>query len=193
MTQPSGQGSRSAWDLARDSFGAARIFERRCKALGRKLRLLSFFGLVGPLLVGTIHGAFGSYPIVVDWGTGLIGVAVAVVSLWSLTSRWDTALAYASQSQLDNYRLAREFGDLAKQLAAAPGTFAVTEAALRTQFRAREDQDNQQEVSEGEKRMGYRAALQQLQQACGACGKVPQGMAPTDCSSCGNFSKRLTI
>jgi mobilome CxxCx(11)CxxC protein len=185
-----GTPDRSFWDLARDAYGTAWIFERRGRVLGRKLRALAFFGLVGPLLVGAIHGAFGSYPTVVDWATGVIGVAVAVISLWALVAKWDTAMAYASESQTDNSRLSRELVDLARMTATESGAEPDRRAQLRADFNTREAQDQRQDVSPQEKRAGYRAGLLQFKQACGGpCSRVPESMTPTTCGVCGRFPK----
>ena len=58
---------------------------------------------------------------------------------------------------------------------------------LKTENNLRRHIDNQQNVTEKEKRFGMRAALRQYQKQCSACKKVPTTMKPTSCGVCGNF------
>ncbi|MDR3625278.1 MAG: hypothetical protein P4L45_00510, partial [Ignavibacteriaceae bacterium] len=49
------------------------------------------------------------------------------------------------------------------------------------------DRDNQQYITEKEKRMGMRAGLRQFKRACAACKQVPVSLKSTNCDVCGNF------
>ncbi|MGI5048341.1 hypothetical protein ACM9HD_33575, partial [Streptomyces sp. JAC25] len=50
---------RKCWDAALHAYGTSHIFQRRASDLKRKTDLLTWVGLVVPLLIGALVGAFG--------------------------------------------------------------------------------------------------------------------------------------
>jgi len=178
---------QACWDRAIETYGTAWIFSRRAKRLAAWLRRLAFVSLVGPLTVGALATGFGlqwwglSIALVV---AAIVGVIQAIVSLWALTANWEDSLKYAYESQSDNNRLSREFQELAE---AQPNDFEIRRQVLNAQYNAREQSDNNQHITEPEKREGMRAGLRQFERACSACKKVPTSMSPSQCEVCGNF------
>src|SRR4051812_9864122 len=105
------------WDRAVQTLGTARIFETRARSLKRKLRLLTFLGIVVPATIGAVVTSFSTnargLPQLM-FVAGILAVVQIVVSIWALTGQWDTALGYSQESTTDNDRLSVQYQKLAK-------------------------------------------------------------------------------
>jgi len=175
------------WRSAIESFGTAYIFEKRAAKFRGRMRLLAFSGIVLPLTVGAVAGAFGAGSSILAISivvAGVLGVFQLGLSAWAISAKWDDSLGYSQESTTDNYRLSKEFATLAKL---ASTTFQLQLAILEAQSQSRDAQDQRQDISDPEKRMGLRAALRQFERKCVKCEKVPDSMEPTDCPVCGKF------
>lgn len=179
-----------SWNQAAHAFGTAAIFQERARKLKSKLRALTFLGIVIPVLVGGVAMSFGTEGEWFKWllyaaaGLGLIQL---IGSVWSLVSGWEETHAYALASAVANDSLATAFSDFAKNPPANSKDTELRYEVLKTENNLRRHIDNQQNVTEKEKRFGMRAALRQYQKQCSACKKVPTTMKPTSCGVCGNF------
>lgn len=179
---------RKCWDAALHAYGTSHIFQRRARDLKRKTDVLTWVGLVVPLLIGALVGTFGRDEF---WGTALaVGAVIAAaqlaIVLWSLVKHWPEDLAYSSASAVANESLAGQFVALAEDPPALP--------VLRTRFdklsiedSARRARDSEKNVKDKELRRGMRAALRKYQRPCLACQQVPMAMTPTACDVCGKF------
>ncbi|MCT6777451.1 hypothetical protein LXH09_12535 [Streptomyces sp. CS7] len=175
-------------DGALHAFGTARIFEQRANRLKRKTDVLTWVGLVVPLLIGALVGTFGKNKL---WGlvitiAAVIAAVQLAMNLWSLIRRWREELSYSSGSAAANDSLATRYTAL------ADGPPAL--ATLRAQFEklevediSRRDRDGEKGVTEKERRMGMRPTLRKYQRPCGACLAVPTTMDPSACGVCGQF------
>lgn len=178
-------------EMALHAFGTAWMFEKRARKYAWRLRALAFLGLVVPLTVGALVGAFGPTfaalkPVLVV--AGLVATAQFVFSLWAVVAKWDDALAGSWEGQIENNRLfkrLREISELPASVAAA----ALDERlqVVAAEYDAREAQDVRREFSEAERREGMRAGLRQFRRPCAGCAKVPTDMKATACGVCGNF------
>lgn len=184
------------WAKAIEAFGTAYIFEKRAEAVKWKLKLLTFTGLALPLLLGGVALRFGQdsilfwivYPL-----AGTVGIAQLALSLWSVVSGWNDAMAYSLESMTHNYRLSTLFSDLAKSRKSNKNDEEKRFQVLIAEYRVREDADLKKQVSEKEKRKGMRAALRQFRKSCYGCGEVPTSMdlksnpKSENCPVCGNY------
>ncbi|MFE5899876.1 mobilome CxxCx(11)CxxC protein [Streptomyces sp. NPDC056488] len=179
---------RKCWDGALHAFGTARIFEQRASRLKRKTDVLTWVGLVVPLLTGALVGTFGTNKL---WGAAITAAAVIAaaqlaISLWSIIKRWPEELAYSAGSLTANDSLANRYRALAEDPPPLPTLRAQFEK-LEIEDAARRDRDNEKGVTAKEQRMGMRAALRKHRRACSACQEVPTTMEPSDCGVCGQF------
>jgi len=178
------------WDEAVYCFGTAYVFERRSKAYKRLLQWLTFLGLAVPLAVGGIVMSFGvdlPYTAWIITVASILGLAQLILSLWSLVAKWDDMFAYSVESCSDNYRLSDLFKNLAQFENPNSPEHMNRYELLQSENRMRSGRDNQQTLSDREKRTGLRAALRQFQRTCVACKAVPMSMKPSKCDVCGNF------
>ncbi len=179
----------ACWDNAVHATGTAHIFERRAKRLRTRLQLISFLGLVGPVLVGALALAYGAglnaLSLIIAMVAG-VGIIQIVVSLWSIVAGWVDAYGYATRAISANHNLAGEYEELAKN----PGGDIVQLRNLfnviQAEDKVREEEDYKQAISDKEKRFGMRASLRKYQRVCTGCNKVPKDMTPTECGVCGD-------
>lgn len=178
---------QECWEKRFYSFGTAKIFERRARALAKQRRLINFLGLASPLVIGAFAAAFtldsAALRYVVVPIAGAFSVVQAVVSAWAIVARWDERYDYAVAATKANTRLTGEFDTLA----AAPRIAAREVESLRAEYARQEREDTAQHITDREKRYAMRSALFQYQSKCATCGVIPKNMTPSTCDSCGNF------
>jgi mobilome CxxCx(11)CxxC protein len=58
---------------------------------------------------------------------------------------------------------------------------------IQTENRRRIDEDENQGLTDSEKRMGMCAGLREFKRACDTCERVPKTMKASNCDTCGNF------
>lgn len=180
-----------AWNKSFYAFATAHIFERRCEKYRRYLQILTFLGIGVPMLVGGIVLAFGldngTFPLFILSIALIFSIGQLVFSLWSLVARWPDQLGYALESSWTNHNLSSRY----KALASSPQQdllkFRQQLDMLDIENDQRERLDYQQGITEAEKRMGHRAGLRQFGRACTECGKIPDSLEASYCSTCGKF------
>lgn len=181
----------------REAYGTEQLFKRRADILRRLLRLVAFFGILGPVVIGAVVTSFSNYqslmPILIPIA-GAVGIAQLVVTLWSLVNKWDDSYAYALRSQDGNADLLRKWEALGKTLVSAPSQ-ASAPAFIDSYNRVSEIQaeqskeDKKQGVTDKETRRGMREALFKFRQKCLVCCIMPTSRkaGPSKCNCCGNF------
>jgi mobilome CxxCx(11)CxxC protein len=177
------------WDGALEAFGTGYIFEKRANRLRYQLRILTFLGIVAPLMAGAVVLAFGKgalFPAILI-PAGILGIVQVVGSLWSLVARWDDAYGYSVESMNANYRLSNHYQKLAENPPDSLPELQVQFGLLDREDEFRGAEDYKQAISEKEKRKGMRAALRKFRRECASCNRVPESMKPTDCPTCGQF------
>lgn len=184
------------WDKAVHAYATSYIFQRRARVLKRKLQLVTYFGLVVPIVIGLLvlgYGKFKELALVISIGTA-IGIVQAAISLWSIVGEWVDQYSYAASSASANEALATNFRDLGKDLPATVDELRTLYGKLQVADEAQRGKDVQQGIKGAEERMGMRAALRNFQRQCAGCKKVPTTMKPpkkpTKCGVCGDFRYR---
>jgi mobilome CxxCx(11)CxxC protein len=171
------------------AFGTSYVFQHRVVRLGKCLRLLTYAGLLFPLMVGAVALSFGAkfklLPIAIVIASTILVVQLAV-SLWAIIARWVENHAYATESVTANDELARRYDDIMKSSAPYDQLKAQFDV-IRADDQNRRTLDGRQNITEKEKNRGMRAALRNYQQPCATCNIVPISMMPTSCPTCGSF------
>lgn len=111
----------AAWEASIHAYGTAYIFQRRAQGLRRRLQVLTFFGIVGPIFIGALVLSFGLKLAILSAAIPtalLVGIVQLVITVWSLVFGWQPAYAYATESEAANRRLALAFARLANDAAA---------------------------------------------------------------------------
>lgn len=179
----------NCWDRSLEAFGTGYIFETRANRLRYQLRILTFLGIVVPLIAGAIVLTFGKVALspFLLIPAGILGITQVVGSLWSLVARWDDAYGYAIESLNSNYRLSNNYQRLAENPPEKLSELQIQYALIDREDEFRAAEDYKQAISEKEKRKGMRAALRKFRRQCSSCGQVPTSLTPTDCPVCGQF------
>ncbi|MPY26710.1 mobilome CxxCx(11)CxxC protein [Shewanella sp. YLB-07] len=171
------------------AFGTTRIFEKRANSLKLRRTLITFFGLVTPVIVGAIVLSFGYnskiLPVLLTTA-GITGVFQLALSTWSIVARWDETYEYAVESLRSNTELYNQF----KKIKESNQPIEVLEIHFeetRKLYEDREFRDLGQNITDKEKRFANHQTLLYFGQICHACQKVPSSYKPTKCNSCGNY------
>ena len=175
------------------AYATSYIFQRRARTLKKRVQWITYIGFAVPMIVGLIVSAYGhfkSLPIIIAVAAA-IGIGQATISLWAIVGGWVDGATYAATSAAANDLFAARYAELASNPPADIRSFWEQYQVLKTEYRARTDQDFQQGVREAEKHMGMRAALRKYQKACAGCGQVPVDMKATKCGVCGDFRYRI--
>lgn len=169
----------------------AYIFQDRARIIGRRLRLLSFLGIVVPASVGGIILSFrvadNQWLNIIITIAGITATIQLIFSVLSITHKWDDQCAYAQRSVELNTRLRRKYERLINdETNDIQNRFNV----LQEQDTELQIEDERQGITDNERRIGMRFSLFQYHKECISCGIVPQSMSPSACNVCGNFKRR---
>lgn len=179
-----------AWDRVIEAEGTAHIFQRRAQVLRWKLRLLTFSGLVIPLIVGGLAIGYGAglpgLSVIIAVSAAL-AIAQVVVALWALVAGWADGYASAARSMVENRSIALDLEEFAKSPPRAAAAARERLAVLTARDDARRAQDESVSASAREKRRGMRAGLRRVGRPCAGCSVVPIDMNSTECGVCGQF------
>jgi mobilome CxxCx(11)CxxC protein len=171
--------NRELWDRATSAYGTAEIFQRRARRYKALVRFLTFYGLVIPLIIGSIAAAhlLAQVPLetVIYYG-GALAVLQLVIFLWSVVANWPDSLDYSSASNADNLRLSNQLKALAEQSTNKPSDFEARYSALIAADNAQHSQDTRRDISLAEKAYGTRAGLLQFERICRVCKRTPESM-----------------
>lgn len=169
------------------SFGTARIFEKRAGNLGNLRTIITFLGIITPVIVGGSVLAFGIKSTFLPYLIGAVGLLSLIqltLSVWSIVARWDEKHSYAIESTKDNTKLYNMFKELADQPTAnLSDSYSVT----LNLYKDREKEDIVQNISQKEKNFANRESLKYYQKPCHICKQIPNTSKPSKCDACGNF------
>jgi mobilome CxxCx(11)CxxC protein len=125
-----------------------------------------------------------------EWELGALavaGLAQFIVTLWSVISRWDEELAYASRAARDSYELKTAWVRIGKGEADDP---EVSYRVTSEQQRIIDSHDIEKDFTDAERRYGMRSALFERQVECNVCQQKPKSTRIPwfvwhRCGSCG--------
>lgn len=181
---------QDAWNNALHSYGYGYLYSLRSQSLNRKLNIITFLGIVIPILIGGIVTTYGLTSPILKYLlmiTAPLSIIQLVISVWSIVANWNASYAYYLETSFDNYNLSSNFEKIGKYPPHSVNelkTELVKVIALREN---RDKQDNKYPLNEVEKRRGMRYALRKFKRSCAGCNIIPVNMESTDCGVCGKF------
>ena len=178
------------FNKALHSYGTGFIRSESSKRIQKSSTILTFLGILVPILVGGIVTTYGTESNILKYAIIIaapISLVQLVLSVWSIVNRWNEKQAYYLESQIENYSFASKYETLAKFPPEAYEELKKESEKIDLLKHGRDIQDSKEELSEKQKRKGMRYALRKYKRICAGCNIVPISMKPTDCEICGNF------
>lgn len=166
------------------TYGTARIFEKRAKDLSFKMKCLNFIGLGTPLIIGLIFLGFGEVNTCLKVFATILGILQASVFLWSIIDKWDDKYQYAILALRRQEEIHTAL-NLAKDDPSTPQNFI--DKILENENRY-SNEDITKDISDKEKRYAMRRTLFNYQLSCTICKKRPQTIDPPKSENCDNCS-----
>ena len=178
------------WNNALHSFGTAYIYSKRSVFISRLLKGNNFLGIIVPVLIG---GIATSYTLSLDSLNTILIIAAPVsllqlvMSVLSLTNKWDDSYSYYLESTNDNSSLCDDFKNLAKYPPKKLTEFKTKIQLIEVKYDIRNNNDVKYPLNAKEKREAMRYSLRNFQRTCAGCNLIPTEMTPTNCGVCGKF------
>ncbi|MGE5525922.1 MAG: mobilome CxxCx(11)CxxC protein [Rhodospirillaceae bacterium] len=169
------------------AYGTGRIFEKRAAKYRFWRTLITYLGIVVPLLIGVTALSFSIDPQIFKrllFVASLILVGQLSVSTWSVVARWDEKYEQAVTSLRANAVLFNEWKQTADL---RPDRIEEKVARLLQEDSRQESTDLAQGISDKERRYANREALFYYKKPCQLCGQVPLSRKASECDMCGNF------
>jgi mobilome CxxCx(11)CxxC protein len=181
---------QDCWNDALHSFGTAYIYSKRSKKIGNLLKANNFLGIIVPVVIG---GIVTSYNVSTD-ALGVILIIAApisvlqlILSLLSLTNKWDDSYSYYLESTNDNGQLSNDYNNLGKYPPDNKNDLKFKKDSINVKYQIRNTSDTKYPLSDKERREGMRYSLRNFQRTCAGCNIMPIDMESTNCGVCGNF------
>ena len=181
---------QDAWNNALFSYGYGYLFSHRANKLNKKLILITFLGILTPLLIGGIVTTYGTTSPILKYlliVTAPISIIQLVISVWSIVANWNTSYAYYLETYLDNYNLAERYENIGKYPSESNKDLKNEIDKIDILRSNRDKQDSKYPLSDKEKRKGMRYALRKYKRSCAGCDTIPTDMKSTECGVCGKF------
>lgn len=181
---------QDAWNYALNSYGYGYIYSLRSEKLNRNLNIITFLGILIPVLIGGIVTTYGltspilKYLLII---TAPLSIIQLIISVWSVVANWNTSYAYYLETSLDNYNLSSSFEKIGKYPRLSVNDLTTELEKIIVLRENRDKQDNKYPLNEIEKRQGMRYALRKYKRSCAGCDTIPINMDSTDCAVCGKF------
>lgn len=166
------------------TYGTARIFEKRLQNLLLRMKVLNFVGLAIPLLIGLVFLGFGEINVYLKTIAVFLGIIQVVVFLWSIISKWDDKYQYAISALKRQEELHTDFKLITKETS-TPQIYIERLLEKENRFNS---EDITQNITEKEKRYAMRRTLYNFQLSCVVCGIQPTSIKPLKTDNCDNCS-----
>ncbi len=177
-----------SWNRCLFCFGTAAILNNKIRKLRLGNKLIKFFGLGIPLIIGGVVTSFSlnaSFLPILLIVLGGFAVIQLVLSLWSLIDGWDNKIEVFSESKVKNSDYYDQFKTIASNFDSDTTKYESLYKELKIYDDIQRKSDEKICFSNKDKRFGMRAGLFQLQKECVSCKKIPDIKKPTKCSVCG--------
>lgn len=175
------------------SYGTARIFDKRMRALDWKRKVVTFLGVFVPLMIGGSVLSFGLKAPLLPLCITIAGVAGLVqlgFSLWSLVSGWDRSYNDCMSSVKENTAIFNLAAKVHKKIGSLEESkLEILIDDLMERFERREQEDLTLCVNDKELRYANRMSCFYFKKNCHVCKTVPQTLKPGKCicDGCGKF------
>lgn len=170
-------------------YGKSFIYGERVNKFERRLRIISFIGIIVPLMFGGYVLTYGTNSIngvAVYIGGGILAVQL-FFSAVALVFKWDDELAYSLEATRDHNLLSQDFKTLGQFPPIGVEELSVRYNILNEKLKSRNEQDVKHDLDSKERIKGMRWALREFSRVCVNCGKIPYSMEKTDCPVCGKY------
>lgn len=181
---------QDCWNDALHSFGTAYIYSKRSRKIGKLLKINNFLGIIVPVVIG---GIVTSYNVSADALQIILIIAAPIsvlqliLSVLSLTNKWDDSYSYYLESTNDNGQLSNDYTNLAKYPPDHKNDLKSKKDLIDVKYQIRNTSDTKYQLSDMEKREGMRYSLRKFQRKCAGCAVIPVDMKSTTCGVCGEF------
>lgn len=181
---------REALESSFHTYGYSYIYNIRGKGLNKKLKFLTFLGIIIPALVGIVVCTYGTKFIYLEeilYIAGFFGIAQFILSVWSLNYEWNNAYSFFLEASIEYGKLYDLYSNISKN---PPNSLQKLKLDFEKANLLKENIDKLNAkftLTEKEKRKGMRYSLRKFQRPCSGCGKVPVDMKSSKCGICGNF------
>jgi mobilome CxxCx(11)CxxC protein len=181
---------QDCWNYALHSYGYAYTYSLRSEKLNRNLNIITFLGILIPVLIGGIVTTYGltspilKYLLII---TAPLSIVQLIISVWSVVANWNTSYAYYLETSLDNYNLSSNFEKIGKYPPQSVNDLKTELEKVIVLRENRDKQDNKYPLNEIEKRRGMRYSLRKHKRSCAGCNIIPVNMDSSDCGVCGKF------
>lgn len=170
-------------------YGKSYIYGGRVNKYERRLRIISFIGIIIPLMFGGYVLTYGTNSI----SNTSISIAGAILliqlffSVLSLVFKWDDELAYSLEATRDHNLLSQDFKNLGQFSPVNIDDFMSRYNILNEKLKSRNEQDIKHDLSDKERIKGMRWTLREFSKPCIVCLSIPYEMKKTDCPVCGKY------
>lgn len=172
------------------SYGTGEIFRRREASLKARRLWITYFGIIGPVVLGSVLATLGAgvesakmlaVAIIV---AGIVGTGQLIFSVWALVARWDENYEAAQNAVRVNTILFNRFSSIRD---IPPTDYMQAFIDTKADYQRQEEIDNRQTIKPTEKRFANHEALRYFGKECHICHVVPTSTKPSKCDSCGNY------
>lgn len=187
---------KEVWDKSFHAFANSYLYGIRRRKIKKMQTIITFLGVIIPILGGSLILNYGSDNIYVKLGLAILSIISliqVVLSTWSIVAGWNEANEFYTEASYWYSSISEEYESLAKT---PPNKLKKLETEIKlidNKNSYSQMQAVKYELSEKEKRRGMRYALRNFRRKCVGCGKVPTSMESTDCDICGDFNPKLRI
>ena len=170
-------------DIKFHSLGYGHVFSERVKSIKWKINILTFLSFACPVLFASVVGLVGK-----DWkyyehirvSVGGIAIIQLIISVWAYVSNWQEEYYFSKELKRQNNKLCHEINAISPENISDEilGNIGTKYAVLQSQI-------DDQNVTENEKRIGYRYSCYMIKTPCSICGKIPKNMnGKEECETC---------
>lgn len=185
-----------SWNNALHSYGTGYIYKKRASFKRKKLKALTFLGIIVPVLVGGIVTTYDNisaqYLSLIFIVAGTLSLIQLILSVFSLVYNWEDSYSYYLESSNDNFSISSEYEKLFKNF--SPDyelkllkRLELDKSTVDIKYKIRSSNDNKYPLTQKENNEGMRYSLRYFKRQCKGCNIVPIDMKPTKCGVCGNF------
>lgn len=181
---------QDCWNDALHSFGTSYIYSKRSRKIGKLLKLNNFLGIIVPVVIGGIVTSYNVSAVALEIILIIaapISVLQLILSLLSLTNKWDDSYSYYLESINDNGQLSNDYTNLAKYPPQEKSDLKMKKDIINIKYQIRNTNDTKYPLTDEEKREGMKYSLRNFRRSCAGCNETPTDMKSTNCGVCGNF------
>lgn len=181
---------QDCWNDALHSFGTAYIYSKRSQKIGKLLKLNNFLGIIVPVIIGGIVTSYNISADILEIILILaapISIIQLILSVLSLTNKWDDSYSYYLESTNDNSQLSNDYNNLGRYPPEGKNDFKGKKDIIDVKYQIRNTNDSKYPLSDKEKREGMRYSLRNFRRSCAGCDIKPVDMKSTNCGVCGDF------